>query len=121
MLATYHGEELQVAKYNLGGFYDFHHDTDDKMATVITFLVYLNDVDSGGETIFPFIANPNFSHAAQGEQDKLLPPPLDPRHPARVAPLHPYCQSDRFLKVRPRRGDAIVLHNIAPSLGTPAF
>jgi prolyl 4-hydroxylase len=115
MLAPYHGEELQVTRYKEGDYYEFHHDTDDKMASMITFLVYLNDVSSGGETIFPFIKNPQFNDS-RGD-DEPLPPPVDPRRPgAPVASMAPYCASDRYLKIKPRKGDAILLYNIAPSL-----
>lgn len=117
MLAPYHGEDLQITRYQKNGFYEFHHDTDARMATMVTFLVFLNDVDEGGETIFPFIENPLFNESLRAANDLPLQPPVDPRHPgAPVAPMAAYCKSDRFLKIRPRKGDALVLYNIAPSL-----
>lgn len=93
MLPPYHGEELQVTRYREGDYYEFHHDTDDKTATMVTFIVYLNDVHSGGETLFPFIKNPHFNESTAAAHDEPLPPPVDPRKPGSpVAAMDPYCQ-----------------------------
>jgi hypothetical protein len=46
-------------RYLPGELYSFHHDTDTEVARVLTFLVYLTDVEEGGETIFPFVDGPN--------------------------------------------------------------
>ena len=53
-----HGEMLQVVHYNIGGFFNSHCDyiLDPKspfVSRMITFLIYLNDVEEGGETLFP--------------------------------------------------------------------
>ena len=57
MLPLHHGEELQLARYREGQAYEFHHDTDARLARQLTVLVYLTDVppEAGGETIFPFV------------------------------------------------------------------
>ena len=58
-----HTEDLTVTHYNVGGFYRRHHDyiLEESMPKswkncgprTFTFLVYLNDVEEGGETWFP--------------------------------------------------------------------
>lgn len=56
-----HGESLQILHYNQGEEYKAHYDffPDSKIdpakggQRVCTLLIYLNDVDDGGETIFP--------------------------------------------------------------------
>ena len=50
-------EDLQVLKYEPGGFYKPHQDAfpDDKNKRMYTFIVALNDEYEGGETVFPNI------------------------------------------------------------------
>lgn len=44
-------ETISIQKYDVNeGFYQMHHDGEHR---VVSALVYLNDVDSGGETVFP--------------------------------------------------------------------
>jgi len=55
-------EEIQVNNYGLGGLYDFHHDYGYKGSVIsnylnsgnriATILMYLSDVEAGGETVF---------------------------------------------------------------------
>lgn len=64
-LPPYHGEDLQVLKYGYGQKYDAHHDVGEldsrsgaQLAAegghrVATVLLYLSDVEEGGETAFP--------------------------------------------------------------------
>lgn len=56
------GEELQVNNYGIGGQYESHHDygepgtriaLDKNGNRVATLLIYLSNVEKGGETIFP--------------------------------------------------------------------
>ena len=64
-LPAYHGEDMQILKYGLGQKYDAHHDVGEldsasgkQLAAegghrVATVLLYLSDVEEGGETAFP--------------------------------------------------------------------
>lgn len=47
------GEALQLTKYPIGSNYSFHFDSSLRVGRLATFLVFLNDVEEGGETIFP--------------------------------------------------------------------
>ncbi|KAL4432155.1 hypothetical protein ABPG77_005917 [Micractinium sp. CCAP 211/92] len=90
------GEGLQVLKYDEGQEYEGHYDyffhkegMDNGGNRYLTVLMYLNDVEEGGETCFPNIpANngPEFSECAR-----------------------------KVLAVKPRRGDALLFHSIKPN------
>jgi len=56
MMPSSHMEMLQVQRYSKGGMYEVHHDGEERPTTA---LLYLTDVEDGGETVFPFIASPN--------------------------------------------------------------
>lgn len=50
-----YAEALQIGRYKISQKYEGHVDTDpsNKVARPATMLIYLNDVEEGGETIFP--------------------------------------------------------------------
>lgn len=50
-----HGGGVQVAYYKKGGFFNPHLDSSKNLKRVATILMYLNDVEDGGETQFPEI------------------------------------------------------------------
>mmetsp|Transcript_44649 Transcript_44649/g.112521 ORF Transcript_44649/g.112521 Transcript_44649/m.112521 type:complete len:375 (-) Transcript_44649:1844-2968(-) len=67
------GEDMQVVHYPQGGFYQSHHDYfDPKMYPggdnakgknrILTLLLYLNDVEEGGQTNFPMVNNTDFNY-----------------------------------------------------------
>ncbi len=102
-----HGEELQIVRYLPGQKYEFHHDTDKRMARVATALIYLTTVEKGGETIFPFVR----------VKDGNMKPPLNPMNlHAGITDMKEYCDSDEFLKVKPVAGDMLLFYDMTPGL-----
>jgi len=97
-----HAELMQVIHYGVLEHYHGHfdyippgsdmiegrHPYDNRLVTV---LFYLNDVDAGGETVFPK-TNPEF----QASDSAALP--CQPHYPA--------------LKIRPRKGSAVMFYNM---------
>jgi hypothetical protein len=58
------GEDLQIVRYEPGQFYRRHHDQNTAVWTpqgprILTFFMYLNDPDAGGETAFPTVRSPD--------------------------------------------------------------
>jgi len=117
------GEEVQLALYTNGSYYGFHHDGHIRRAT---FILYLADTPEGdgGETIFPLIRAPHMS----ADVPPPLPPPVegrsldypyDAKNPQRFMitrrrAIQPYCESDYYLKVRPKKGQAVLFHSFGP-------
>ena len=64
-----------------------------------TFLVYLNDVAEGGETIFPYALG---NLTATNEFSSV---------PVRKPELSEICHKESILKVRPRKGQCLLFHN----------
>jgi len=95
-----HGESFNILKYENGQHYDSHMDTFDpkeygpqgsqRMATM---LVYLTDVEEGGETIFK-------REGWQHENDPIT----DWRN----------CDDGKGLKYKPRKGDAVLFWDTLP-------
>lgn len=58
-----HSDYLQLLKYAPGDYYKEHHDIhhyqfyNSAGARIFTFYIYLSDVEQGGETNFPYLAN----------------------------------------------------------------
>jgi len=106
MLPPYHGEDLQVLKYGVGQKYDAHHDVgelDSKSGAqlaaegghrVATVLLYLTDVEEGGETAFP-------------DSEWIDPTSGDAKGPWSD------CAVDR-VAVKPKKGDGLLFWSITP-------
>jgi prolyl 4-hydroxylase len=107
MVPNDHGETLQIVKYGVGDKYEFHHDTDRRMARLATGLVYLNDVEEGGETIFPFV------EVSKGD----LPLAVDNNDLVNgIADMAPYCASSQYLKIKPKAGSLLLFYSMKPNL-----
>lgn len=90
-----------------GEYYSFHFDSDDEVKRLVTCLIYLNNVEEGGSTIFPLI----------GARDSALPPRIDPRR-LELDPrgeLEKYCNSSTALQITPSAGKALFFSSYAPA------
>ncbi|XP_031480458.1 probable prolyl 4-hydroxylase 9 [Nymphaea colorata] len=97
MLPRAHGEAFNVLRYEIGQKYDSHYDVfnpaeygPQKSQRVASFLLYLSDVEDGGETMFPF------------EDGKNIDIGYD----------YKKCIG---LKVKPRQGDALLFYSLFPN------
>ncbi|GBF94788.1 prolyl 4-hydroxylase-like [Raphidocelis subcapitata] len=98
-------EPIQVLRYNDGQKYDAHWDwfddpvhtpgntTDNRAATV---LMYLGEVEEGGETALPIAV------------------PLDAARQGRIKPHLSKCGANGTLAVVPRKGDALLFWDMLP-------
>ncbi|XP_065064704.1 uncharacterized protein LOC135690936 [Rhopilema esculentum] len=122
---VYGGEQLQVVKYGPYGHYHSHHDTEThertdvpcchqtnvdiarqhgkcRICRFITIMVYLNDVEEGGETAFPAAHNKTYDDdALRVRGDETLPDLLN---------LSQYCQAANLV-ITPKKGTAVMWYN----------
>ena len=95
-----HGEAYNVLRYEIGQKYDSHYDMFDplqygpqKSQRVASFLLYLTTPDEGGETVFPL--------EGKGGMKRLHG--ID------------YTSCEVGLKVKPRKGDALLFWSVHPN------
>lgn len=100
-LPVENGEAFNVLRYVDGQHYDSHYDTFDPKdfgpqpsQRIATFLLYLSDVEEGGETIF--------KREGLNNADK---------------PVDDWKSCDDGLKVKPKKGDAVLFWSVTPDLG----
>jgi hypothetical protein len=112
----------QVQRYVPGQHYIAHCDTDPLMENprLATWLVYLSDVEEGGETYFPYVpADPSIS-ARPGEAltfDDALITLENTRHAPFCADgigwgVHSWGLREGVLRVKPRKGDMMLFYDM---------
>ena len=85
-------ESFQVLRYRKGEKYDLHHDsaeTDYGMPAgprILTFFMYLSDVEEGGETHFPHVGPEGGIKAKPRKGSAILWPSVDVDQPGRIDP-----------------------------------
>ncbi|XP_011030367.1 PREDICTED: probable prolyl 4-hydroxylase 9 [Populus euphratica] len=97
MIPQSHGEAFNILRYEIGQKYDSHYDAfnpdeygPQPSQRVASFLLYLSNVEEGGETMFPF---ENGSAVSSGFEYKQ-------------------CVG---LKVKPRQGDGLLFYSLFPN------
>ncbi|CAI0472080.1 unnamed protein product [Linum tenue] len=96
MIPRSHGEAFNVLRYEIGQKYDSHYDAfnpaeygPQQSQRIASFLLYLTNVEEGGETMFPY-------------EDGLKVPGYD----------YKQCVG---LKVKPRQGDGLLFYSVLPN------
>lgn len=103
------GEDLQVVRYEPGQFYKRHHDQNTALWTpqgprVLTFFMYLNDPEAGGETAFPSIGEGGITVSPKKGSAILWPSTFNdqPMSAGALPPVDrlPTCQSTELIPSR---------------------
>ncbi|KAM0949809.1 putative procollagen-proline 4-dioxygenase [Dioscorea sansibarensis] len=88
-----HGEGLQILHYEVGQKYDPHYDHFHNADRIATVLMYLSDVEEGGETVFPLAKNTMNSISRSSNLSEC---------------------GKMGLSVKPKKGDALLFWSLRP-------
>jgi len=104
-------EALQIGWYGIDQKYEAHEDSDPghQVARSITFLSYLNDVEGGGETLFPVGRTDcgAFLHTHPETGDEVFG--------AKLCCDTPHLDAEATLRLRPKKGRVVMFFNHKPS------
>ncbi|WVZ60644.1 hypothetical protein U9M48_010637 [Paspalum notatum var. saurae] len=110
MIPRNHGEPFNVLRYEIGQRYASHYDAFDpaqygpqKSQRVASFLLYLTDVEEGGETMFPYEAS------AKEKYRNVSCAGIQNRENMDIAYDYEKCIG---LKVKPRKGDGLMFYSL---------
>ena len=116
MLPLSHAEPLQLQHYAPGGQYILHtdylgpkHTRKHQGNRVATFLLYLNTVGAGGETIFPL------AKQSRGKSQFWSSEAWGSFHAFEAEKLLAVCTDKQVLKVEPVCGDALLFYPALPN------
>lgn len=116
MIPVDHGEGIQILNYQPGQKYDPHFDYFQDQENikhggqrVATVLLYLSDVEAGGETVFPRgeFVDPGYKASEQLVRDS------EESHTGRTAHVTSKCASGK-LHVAPKAGTALLFWSVDP-------
>ena len=133
MIPVDHGEGMQILKYEPGQKYDPHFDyfTDTENCKhggqrVATVILYLSDVEKGGETVFPtgeflddgyragnFYGDDESNRNAKGNAKSNAKSNADSKSTTKDSKTS-HCAQNK-LHVKPRRGDALLFWSVDPT------
>ena len=116
-------EGIQILRYNVSKAYDLHEDyflgdanwdmnfnvTDGGTNRYLTVMLYLNDVESGGETIFPLSPNRTEAKVAAKNTNNLAN-----NNNTWEQNLTKKCQDIKTLTVKPTKGGALLFYSLDP-------
>ena len=120
---------LQLLRYNLTTAYSPHYDymgaidgdhdynsAGEGSNRFATILLYLSDVDDGGETVFPLAAQPGREKMSRSEADDLTTAYLEQRGVSELFPLGSWQRSmvvdcRTQLALKPKNAEAVLFYN----------
>ncbi|KAL5209238.1 hypothetical protein ABZP36_004861 [Zizania latifolia] len=116
MIPRYHGEPFNVLRYEIGQKYASHYDAFDpaqygpqKSQRVASFLLYLTDVEEGGETMFPYEVSSDISPCILSVDSNLFL--VDSQNGENMDVEYDY-EKCIGLKVKPRKGDGLLFYSL---------
>ena len=103
-------EKLQIQRYKIGEHYKAHFDSEEGVENkrVATMLIYLSDVEEGGETVFPLVPADSSGRWADFKDSKVSLTFGQDNWAA-------LCKSASMLRVKPVKGTAVLFFTLRPN------